>query len=121
MEVHHQLRLPSVSQFWQELQRNARDEYVYIYSPDTENAYVSADRIVLARVRKDQLKDHATYKFFAGELEAQYQRALNQDLRPLLDATERRGRELGLLAQQETAKGGMDEAQRAVTAAKTAG
>jgi CubicO group peptidase (beta-lactamase class C family) len=44
----------------------ARDEYVYIYSPDAESAYVPADRIVLARVRRDRLKDRTAYEFFTG-------------------------------------------------------
>ena len=45
---------------------NARDEYVYVYSPDANDAYQPADRLVLARVRKDQIKDRAAYEFFAG-------------------------------------------------------
>ncbi|HEV2970578.1 MAG TPA: hypothetical protein VGY55_11465, partial [Pirellulales bacterium] len=48
----------------------ARDEFVYIYSPDAESAYVPADRIVLARVRKDRLKERGAYEFFAGKKSA---------------------------------------------------
>jgi CubicO group peptidase (beta-lactamase class C family) len=42
----------------------ARDDYVYIYSPDSESAYVPADRMVLARVPKDQIRSRAAYAFF---------------------------------------------------------
>jgi CubicO group peptidase (beta-lactamase class C family) len=45
---------------------HARDEYAYIYSTDAESAYLPADRLVLARVRKDRIKDRAAYEFFAG-------------------------------------------------------
>jgi CubicO group peptidase (beta-lactamase class C family) len=44
----------------------ARDDYVYVYSPDTDSAYTPADRMVLARVRRDQIKQRETYEFFAG-------------------------------------------------------
>lgn len=42
----------------------ARDGYVYIYSPDAEDAYTPADRMVLARVSKGRLRDRNTYQFF---------------------------------------------------------
>lgn len=42
----------------------ARDEYVYIYSPDTDSAYVPADTMVLARVPKTRITDRAAYEFF---------------------------------------------------------
>jgi hypothetical protein len=42
----------------------ARDEYLYIYSPDDNSAYVMADRMVLARVPKDRPMDHNAYDFF---------------------------------------------------------
>jgi hypothetical protein len=45
---------------------HARDEYVYIYSTDADSAYTPADRLVLARVRKDRIRDRAAYEFFAG-------------------------------------------------------
>ena len=32
----------------------ARDDFVYIYSPDSDNAYDAADRMVLARVSKQR-------------------------------------------------------------------
>jgi hypothetical protein len=38
-----------------------------VYSSDADSAYVPSDRVVLARVRKDQIKDRAAYEFFAGE------------------------------------------------------
>jgi hypothetical protein len=42
----------------------ARDPSVYVYSPDAESAYQWADRMVLARVPKDQLLDRRAYEFF---------------------------------------------------------
>jgi CubicO group peptidase (beta-lactamase class C family) len=44
----------------------ARDEFVYIFSHDHDSAYQPADRMVLARAPKDQLKDRSAYRFFAG-------------------------------------------------------
>ncbi len=44
----------------------ARDNFVYIYSPDTDSAYETADRMVLARVPKDRLTERGAYEFFAG-------------------------------------------------------
>jgi hypothetical protein len=34
----------------------ARDEFVYVYSPDRDSAYEPADRLLLARVPKDRVK-----------------------------------------------------------------
>lgn len=42
----------------------ARDDYVYVYSPDSDSAYVPSDRMVLARVRKDRIRDRDAYEFF---------------------------------------------------------
>ena len=42
----------------------ARDEFVYIYSNDSDTAYERADRMVLARVSKDRLRDRSAYEFF---------------------------------------------------------
>ena len=42
----------------------ARDEYVYIYSPESGSAYEAADRMVMARVPKDRLRDRSAYEFF---------------------------------------------------------
>jgi CubicO group peptidase (beta-lactamase class C family) len=44
----------------------ARDGFVYIYSHDGAGAYQAADRMVLARVRKDRIRDRSAYEFFAG-------------------------------------------------------
>src|SRR5262245_7744161 len=41
----------------------ARDGFVYVYSLDADSAYVPADRMVLARVPKDCLRDRAAYEF----------------------------------------------------------
>ena len=42
----------------------ARDDYVYIYSPDCDSAYERADRMVLARVPINQITNRAAYEFF---------------------------------------------------------
>lgn len=44
----------------------ARDEFVYVYSHDTDSAYKPADRMVLARVPAARIKQRAAYEFFAG-------------------------------------------------------
>jgi CubicO group peptidase (beta-lactamase class C family)/dienelactone hydrolase len=44
----------------------ARDDYVYIYSPDSASAYEPADRMVLARVPKDRIRQRDDYEFFKG-------------------------------------------------------
>lgn len=41
----------------------ARDEFVYIYSPDSPGAYEPADRMVLARVLKNQITEKSAYEF----------------------------------------------------------
>ncbi|MHC4594146.1 MAG: serine hydrolase [Planctomycetota bacterium] len=42
----------------------ARDEFVYIYSQDSDSAYEPADRMVMARVRKDKIRERGAYEFF---------------------------------------------------------
>ncbi len=44
----------------------ARDDFVYVYSPDGDSAYQAADRMVLARVPKDRITERDAYEFFAG-------------------------------------------------------
>ncbi len=44
----------------------ARDDYVYVYSPDGDGAYQPADRMVLARVPKGRIKERGAYEFFEG-------------------------------------------------------
>jgi len=44
----------------------SRDAYVYIYSHDSDSAYKPTDRMVLARVPKDGLRDRQAYEFFKG-------------------------------------------------------
>src|SRR5262249_37914092 len=48
----------------------ARDGFVYTYSHDSARGYEAADRMVLARVPQDRLRDRAAYEFFK-ELDAQ--------------------------------------------------
>jgi CubicO group peptidase (beta-lactamase class C family) len=45
---------------------NARDKYVYIYSPDGDSAYQAADRMVLARVPKGRVTERGDYEFSKG-------------------------------------------------------
>ncbi len=44
----------------------ARDDFVYVYSPDTNSAYEASDRMVLARAQKSRLADKDAWQFFAG-------------------------------------------------------
>ena len=44
----------------------ARDDFVYVYSHDADSAYLSADRMVLARVPKTKIKERDAYTFFQG-------------------------------------------------------
>lgn len=44
----------------------ARDEFVYVYSPDAQSAYQAANRMVLARVPRDRLRDREAFEFFSG-------------------------------------------------------
>lgn len=43
----------------------ARDNYVYTYSQDGSSAYESNDRILLARVPNDRLRDRRSYEFLS--------------------------------------------------------
>jgi CubicO group peptidase (beta-lactamase class C family) len=44
----------------------ARDGFVYVYSPDADSAYLPADRMILARVPKERVRERAAYEFFEG-------------------------------------------------------
>ena len=44
----------------------ARDDFVYVYSHDSDSAYEPADRFVLARVPKDKIRERGGYEFFKG-------------------------------------------------------
>ena len=44
----------------------ARDDWVYVYSPDADSAYKPADRMVLARVPKEKITERSAYEFFKG-------------------------------------------------------
>jgi hypothetical protein len=45
---------------------SARDDFVYIYSHDSDSAYEPADRFVMARVLKDKIRQGESYEFFRG-------------------------------------------------------
>ncbi len=42
----------------------ARDDFVYLHSLDSDSAYDAADRFVLARVKKDRIRDRGAFQFF---------------------------------------------------------
>ncbi|HVR34429.1 MAG TPA: hypothetical protein VMS21_01115 [Methylomirabilota bacterium] len=42
----------------------ARDRYVYVYSFDSDSAYEPADRMVMARVPGDRIRERDAYEFF---------------------------------------------------------
>ena len=44
----------------------ARDDFVYIYSPDTATTYEASDGFVLGRVPKGHLANRDAYEFFMG-------------------------------------------------------
>ena len=44
--------------------RGARDKYVYVYSQDGPSAYESYDRVVMARVPEERIRDRSAYEFF---------------------------------------------------------
>jgi CubicO group peptidase (beta-lactamase class C family) len=43
--------------------QGARDGFVYIFSPDTDGAYERVDRMVLARVPKEKIRERDAYEF----------------------------------------------------------
>jgi CubicO group peptidase (beta-lactamase class C family) len=44
----------------------ARDGFVYVYSQDSDSAYRPSDRVSLARVPKEHIRDRTAYEFFTG-------------------------------------------------------
>ena len=58
----------------------ARDSFVYLYSHDHHSAYERADRFVLARASKDQLRNRAAWEFFV-KLDATGQPEWARDIR----------------------------------------
>ncbi|MBI2949151.1 MAG: DUF4185 domain-containing protein, partial [Verrucomicrobia bacterium] len=44
----------------------ARDDFVYVYSHDSDSAYTPADRMVLARVPKNRIRERGAYEFLQG-------------------------------------------------------
>jgi len=44
----------------------ARDEFVYVYSQDSDSAYERANRMVMARVPTSKIRDRTAYQFFCG-------------------------------------------------------
>ena len=42
----------------------ARDQYVYLYTPDEESAYKASDHMILVRVHKKQIKNREGYEYF---------------------------------------------------------
>ena len=58
----------------------ARDDYVYVYSTDSDSAYEPSDRMVMARVPKERLRERDAYEFFKG-LDANEQPLWTRDIR----------------------------------------
>lgn len=59
----------------------ARDDYVYVYSPDSPSAYQPADRMILARVPQHSIREQDAYEFFVrihSNGEAIWSRSLEQ-------------------------------------------
>src|SRR5262249_45118824 len=44
----------------------ARDDFVYVYSQDSNSAYERADRYVLARVPREKIMERAAWEFFTA-------------------------------------------------------
>lgn len=44
--------------------KDAPDDYVYIYSPDSNSAYDFADCVILARVHKNSILEKSSYEYF---------------------------------------------------------
>ena len=44
----------------------ARDDFVYMYSPDSPSGTIETDRVVLTRVPRGQILEESAYEFFAG-------------------------------------------------------
>ena len=57
----------------------ARDDFVYVYSHDSDSAYERADRMVLARVPKKRIREQAAYEFFES-LDTQAQPVWSKDV-----------------------------------------
>jgi CubicO group peptidase (beta-lactamase class C family) len=60
--------------------RGARDDFVYVYSLDGDNAYEPADRMVLARVARSRVTERAAYEFFVAFDSATGQPAWSSDI-----------------------------------------
>ena len=46
--------------------KDARDQYVYLYTPNEESAYKASDHMILVRVHKKQIKNREGYEYFTG-------------------------------------------------------
>ena len=57
----------------------ARDQFVYVFSHDADSAYTPADRMVLARVPRDRIRERAAYEFFTG-LDRQHRPGWSRDI-----------------------------------------
>jgi CubicO group peptidase (beta-lactamase class C family) len=69
----------------------ARDNYVYVYSHDSDSAYTVADRMVLARVPRDRIKDQQSYDYFE-KLDGAGRPVWTKDVRQRGGVFENRGR-----------------------------
>jgi hypothetical protein len=58
---------------------SSRDDYVYMFSPDTPSAYNETDQVVLTRVPRGQILDEAAYEF-VSDLDADGNPAWTSDI-----------------------------------------
>lgn len=56
-----------------------RDNFVYIYSQDSDSAYMAADQMIMARVDKKEITDRNKYEFFV-RLEANHRCIWSNDI-----------------------------------------
>jgi len=59
---------PTFVNFGRDYERN-QDGFVYVCSPDADDAYGVADRFVLARVAMQRIQERQAYEFYAGGAE----------------------------------------------------
>jgi hypothetical protein len=57
-----------------------RDDFVYVYSHDSDSAYTPASRMVMARVPMDRIRERGAYEFFQA-LEADGRPVWTKDIR----------------------------------------
>ena len=80
LEIRDKLRRPDLSELRHAITPAAIDNYVYLYSHDNDSAYSPADRMVMARVPLDRIRQRKAYEFFKA-LDAAGQPVWTRDIR----------------------------------------